>query len=126
MTQVQEPAAEYARRKSTPAEAPGLFGPTPNKGTVTDPALVLTDTPAVYYTHPHGQIWLGDSIVWLRSLPSESIDLAFFDPSYGIKKAEWDTFDAGPSALLADRRCRDGGRLLGDRSRHRRGRAFEN
>ena len=94
MSQIQEPAAEYARRKSAPADAPGLFGPTPKKGIVTDPAPALTDTPAVYYTHPHGQIWLGDAVTWLRSLPPASVDLAFFDPPYGIKKAEWNTFES--------------------------------
>lgn len=95
MPQVQEPAAEYVRRKSEPLEAPGLFGPTPKKGAVISPDWSAgAETPAVYYTHPHGKIWCGDSVIWLRSLPSESVDLAFFDPPYGIKKAEWDTFES--------------------------------
>ncbi len=95
MTQVQEPAAEYARRKSEPPEVPSLFGPTPKKGAVISPDWSTgAETPAVYYAHPHGKIWCGDSVTWLRSLPSESVDLAFFDPPYGIKKAEWDTFES--------------------------------
>lgn len=93
MTQVQEPAVEYLRRKSSSNEAPGLFGPAPKKGVLAKPPLQYGD-PAVYYTHPHGQVWCGDSIAWLRSLPPASVDLAFFDPPYNIKKAEWDTFDS--------------------------------
>ncbi len=94
MSQIQEPIAEYARRRSAPADAPGLFGPPPTKGTVTTPAPSLADTPAVYYTHPHGRLWLGDAVTWLRSLPADSVDLAFFDPPNGIKKAEWDTLES--------------------------------
>lgn len=71
MSQGQEPAAQYTRRKSIPSEAPGLFGPTPPKGVVTAPerSPAQMDPPAVYYAHPHGQIWLGDAVAGLRSLP---------------------------------------------------------
>ena len=96
MSQIQDPTAEYGRRRSIPQETPGLFGPTPRKGIVTGPERLPSqkDVSAVYYSHPHGQIWCGDSVAWLHSLPSASIDLAFFDPPYGIKKAEWDTFES--------------------------------
>ncbi len=46
----------------------------------------------LFYNHKNGQLWLGDSIEWLKSLPCESVDLIFADPPYNIKKAEWDSF----------------------------------
>jgi site-specific DNA-methyltransferase (adenine-specific) len=45
------------------------------------------------YTHPHGKLYQGNSIDWLTSLESESIDLVFADPPYNIKKAAWDNFE---------------------------------
>ncbi|MFZ1024741.1 MAG: DNA methyltransferase [Limnoraphis robusta] len=45
------------------------------------------------YSHAHGQLYQGDSIDWLKSLDSESIDLIFADPPYNIKKADWDNFE---------------------------------
>jgi len=50
--------------------------------------------PACLYEHPNGALWVGDAILWLRSLESESVDLIFADPPYNIKKAEWDTFES--------------------------------
>jgi len=50
--------------------------------------------PAIFYRHPQGQLWQGDSIEWLKSLPEESADLIFADPPYNIKKADWDTFES--------------------------------
>jgi site-specific DNA-methyltransferase (adenine-specific) len=50
--------------------------------------------PQIVFDHPNGQIWQGDSIEWLNSLPPESVDLIFADPPYNIKKAEWDTFES--------------------------------
>lgn len=49
--------------------------------------------PALFYQHPNGRLWQGDSIEWLKTLESESIDLIFADPPYNIKKADWDTFE---------------------------------
>lgn len=50
--------------------------------------------PTLFYQHPHGEIWVGDSLIWLKSLAAESIDLIFADPPYNIKKAEWDAFES--------------------------------
>lgn len=47
----------------------------------------------LHYEHPNGKIFLGDSINWMKTLESESVDLIFADPPYNIKKAEWDTFE---------------------------------
>ncbi|MEA5573725.1 site-specific DNA-methyltransferase [Calothrix sp. UHCC 0171] len=45
------------------------------------------------YSHPHGQLYQGNSIDWLTSLETESVDLIFADPPYNIKKAHWDNFE---------------------------------
>lgn len=45
------------------------------------------------YRHPHGSLFQGDSIEWLKSLDTESADLIFADPPYNINKAEWDRFE---------------------------------
>ncbi len=47
-----------------------------------------------YFTHPHGEIYVGDAVLWLKSLPDASVDLVFADPPYNIKKAEWDNFES--------------------------------
>ncbi|MEI8202458.1 MAG: site-specific DNA-methyltransferase [Bacteroidota bacterium] len=49
---------------------------------------------ALFYQHPNGELWCGDSIAWLKSLEDESVDLIFADPPYNIKKADWDTFES--------------------------------
>lgn len=48
----------------------------------------------IFYKHTNGELWIGDSIKWLKTLSSESIDLIFADPPYNINKAEWDTFES--------------------------------
>lgn len=53
-----------------------------------------TKRPKLFYSHPNGEIWLGDAISWLKKLETASIDLVFADPPYNIKKAEWDTFES--------------------------------
>ena len=52
------------------------------------------DSPQLLYKHPHGALYVGDSLVWLSSLASETADLIIADPPYNIKKAEWDTFES--------------------------------
>ena len=53
----------------------------------------LTKGFQLQYTHPHGKLYQGNSIDWLASLESESVDLVFADPPYNIKKAAWDNFE---------------------------------
>ena len=48
----------------------------------------------LYYEHPNGKLFLGDSIEWLKSLANDSVDLVFADPPYNIKKTAWDTFES--------------------------------
>src|SRR2546423_1350903 len=73
----------------------GLFSE-PVQGTLNklDAAKLDPLAPACLYEHPNGALWVGDAILWLRSLESESVDLIFADPPYNIKKAEWDTFES--------------------------------
>jgi site-specific DNA-methyltransferase (adenine-specific) len=61
---------------------------------VTDPAKYDPCHPQKFYSHLNGEIWVGDSLIWLQMLESESVDLVFADPPYNIKKAEWDTFES--------------------------------
>lgn len=44
--------------------------------------------------HKNGSLYQGDSIKWLRSLESESVDMIFADPPYNINKADWDKFES--------------------------------
>lgn len=46
------------------------------------------------YEHTNGCLYQGDSLEWLASLDSHSVDLVFADPPYNIKKADWDNFDS--------------------------------
>jgi site-specific DNA-methyltransferase (adenine-specific) len=48
----------------------------------------------VNYEHPNGKLFLADSLEWLKTIKSETVDLVFADPPYNIKKAEWDNFDS--------------------------------
>jgi site-specific DNA-methyltransferase (adenine-specific) len=49
------------------------------------------------YEASRGKLYCGDSLIWLASLSSQTIDLCFADPPYNIKKADWDTFDSHES-----------------------------
>lgn len=60
-----------------------------------DPADMTS--PQRFYSHPNGEIWVGDAIAWLKTLAEESVDLIFADPPYNVKKAEWDTFESQES-----------------------------
>jgi site-specific DNA-methyltransferase (adenine-specific) len=89
---VREPLAEYVRNKETPT----FFGRQTLKGVRAEISAdeLNPQQPLLFYSHPRGEIWIGDSIAWLKSLESESVDLVFADPPYNIKKAEWDTFES--------------------------------
>src|SRR5436190_12977564 len=77
-------------------QTPNLFGDELHIGEyhTIDNAKIEEHEPSLYYSHPRGELWVGDSIQWLHTLKSESIDLVFADPPYNIKKAEWDTFES--------------------------------
>lgn len=48
----------------------------------------------LHFEKGSGKLFLGDSLEWLASLESETVDLVFADPPYNIKKADWDDFDS--------------------------------
>lgn len=67
----------------------------PMKGEVFTHSYDSEELPFIrIYQNTDGQLFQGDSIAWLQSLPSESVDLIFADPPYNIKKAEWDQFES--------------------------------
>lgn len=49
---------------------------------------------AIAYTNSHGSLFCGNSLIWLSTLPDESVDLIIADPPYNLKKADWDTFQS--------------------------------
>ncbi|MBM2814048.1 MAG: methylase domain protein [Ignavibacteria bacterium] len=74
---------------------PSFFGEIQQKGeTVEINTQLNIDIPQLYFKHQNGELWYGDSIKWLKTLQSKSIDLIFADPPYNIKKADWDTFES--------------------------------
>lgn len=90
--ELKEPSASYFVRNT---EVPEFFGKRMVKGERRSVNESESDaSPQLYYTHPHGEIWLGDSIEWLKSLDTGAADLIFADPPYNLKKAEWDTFES--------------------------------
>ena len=89
VTEVREPSVDYVRNK----EIPFFFGKPLIKGSYHELDAEQLN-PELFYSHPNGEIWVGDSIAWLSSMKSESVDFIFADPPYNIKKAEWDTFES--------------------------------
>jgi len=75
-------------------ELPNFFGMMMLKGERIKAAFESNVKPLLFYRHENGQLWQGDSIAWLQSLPSESANMIFADPPYNIKKAEWDNFES--------------------------------
>jgi site-specific DNA-methyltransferase (adenine-specific) len=65
---------------------------------ITIEELDLT-SPKRFYSHPNGEIWVGDATQWLKCLEKESADLIFADPPYNVQKAEWDTFESQEAYL---------------------------
>ncbi len=90
--ELKEPSASYFARS---IEVPEFFGQPLAKGErLPVDSSTTSSTPRLFYAHAHGELWLGDSIEWLRNLDTGSAGLIFADPPYNIKKAEWDTFES--------------------------------
>src|SRR3990172_8554641 len=72
---LQEPAAAYARN----TEMPTFFGQSMLKGkrAALDPTQLDPASPKPIYTHPNGELWIGDAVAWLRSLETACADLIF-------------------------------------------------
>jgi site-specific DNA-methyltransferase (adenine-specific) len=61
-------------------------------------SVIVPSTPSsqpfhLEFDHCHGQLFRGDSVAWLATLPAESVDLVFADPPYNLNKAAWDNFE---------------------------------
>ena len=54
--------------------------------------MPVSDSSSISFHNEFGTLYLGDSLVWLKGLPSASVDLIFADPPYSIGKADWDLF----------------------------------
>ncbi len=78
------------RNKSLPT----FFGEEIRQGKRLEIADAAQKKPALFYQHDNGQLWNGDSLEWLKTLPTESSDMVFADPPYNIKKADWDNFES--------------------------------
>lgn len=48
----------------------------------------------IQHENENGKLYLGDSIKWMKTLESETVDIIFADPPYNIKKADWDNFES--------------------------------
>ena len=88
----KELSGKFNRNKKVPS----FFGQNLLKGLFLDlkQAPLSPEKPTIFYSHPNGEILIGDVIAWLGSLDSESVDMIFADPPYNINKAEWDTFES--------------------------------
>ena len=77
-------------------ELPIFFGESCLNGVklTIDVDALIPEKPELFYKHQNGEIWIGDSVSWLNSLPENSVDLIFADPPYNIKKADWDNFES--------------------------------
>ncbi|MEJ7758653.1 MAG: site-specific DNA-methyltransferase [Gemmatimonadaceae bacterium] len=74
--------------------APTLFPPGVRIGEHFNAPPDDVTAPYIQYKHPRGELWCGNSIQWLDSLPSASVDMVFADPPYNINKADWDSFES--------------------------------
>ena len=54
--------------------------------------LSQTESVSISFQNDLGTLYLGDSLRWLKGLPSSSVDMIFADPPYSIGKADWDCF----------------------------------
>lgn len=86
---LKEPAISYRSPEQPPLFDEGAL----LQGRILELAPAAKENiPQPFYRHPNGEIFVGDSIQWMRSLPSASVDLIVADPPYNLSKAEWDTF----------------------------------
>jgi site-specific DNA-methyltransferase (adenine-specific) len=48
----------------------------------------------LHFENKSGKLFFGDSLEWLASLETGTVDLVFADPPYNLKKADWDDFES--------------------------------
>ena len=57
-----------------------------------DTPICVNTSFSISFHNDLGTLYLGDSLAWLKNLPTASVDLIFADPPYSIGKAKWDVF----------------------------------
>jgi len=62
--------------------------------------ICVNQSLSISFRNEYGTLYLGDSLTWLKGLPTASVDLIFADPPYSIGKAEWDLFYSHEEYLL--------------------------
>ena len=62
--------------------------------------ICVSQSSSISFRNEYGTLYLGDSLAWLKGLPTASVDLIFADPPYSIGKAEWDMFYSREEYLL--------------------------
>ncbi len=50
--------------------------------------------PTTFYQSEQGTLYQCDSLTWLGTVESDSVDLIFADPPYNVSKAKWDNFES--------------------------------
>jgi site-specific DNA-methyltransferase (adenine-specific) len=65
----------------------------PTRNGITHPVLADGGV-QLHYENKSGKLYLGDSVEWLKSLETASVDLVFADPPYNVKRADWDHFES--------------------------------
>ena len=61
---------------------------------------IMTEAVQTVFSNDRGSLYQGDSLLWLKEIPSGSVDLVFADPPYSIGKAKWDCFKTHEDYLL--------------------------
>ena len=56
--------------------------------------LSQIESVSISFQNDLGTLYLGDSLRWLKGIPSSSVDMIFADPPYSIGKADWDCFSS--------------------------------
>jgi site-specific DNA-methyltransferase (adenine-specific) len=80
--------------KSPPIPQPELNGFVLKPRGTTHFVAQASDQVQLHFENKSGKLFLGDSLKWLSSLETGTVDLVFADPPYNIKKAEWDDFES--------------------------------
>ncbi len=84
----------HVKQKQIRIEEQPLLFELPMQGRIIEVPREKTQKYYPIYEKNGNYLYEGDSIEWLKSIGSETVDLIFADPPYNIKKAEWDKFES--------------------------------
>jgi site-specific DNA-methyltransferase (adenine-specific) len=80
--------------KSPPPPQPELNGLELKPRGITHFLAQPSNEAQLQFESKSGKLFFGDSVKWLTSMDTATVDLIFADPPYNIKKAEWDDFES--------------------------------